>query len=151
MWGVPALRAGTSARRCRGRNGCGVKLLPVQHVASSGSYSADRPNREIRMSEEKFNTKMRLALFRHSQFGWIFARDSDGTDHDDNRPRADYARISEWMDIEFKPLPIEAVVESEMLGLTKLRAQIVEEFAAKLRGVDERMANLRALTGPVQS
>lgn len=99
------------------------------------------------MSNNELNMKQHLALFRHSQYGWLSTFESHG---DEQRAVSNYARVSEWQFVEFKPLPIEAIVESEMLGLTKERAEIVEEFTAKLRRVDERMANLRALAAPVR-
>jgi hypothetical protein len=89
----------------------------------------------------------RVAVFRSTKYGWtsIFAWIGD---EQSDQERDDYVRISDWTTVEFKPLTSDEVVIAAKQALTKEREKVVAEFTAKLRGIDERMANLRALTGP---
>lgn len=98
------------------------------------------------MSQKKNEMVQRLALWRHTKFDWltVFERYSD-----DIEPRHDdYVRVTEWMDVEFKPLSSSDVAAAQMVALSTLREHTVNEFKEKLGYIDGKIANLRALTGP---
>jgi hypothetical protein len=40
------------------------------------------------------------------------------------------------------------VTGAQLTALTRMREKVVDEFAAKLSNIDERIANVRSLTGP---
>lgn len=88
----------------------------------------------------------RMAVFRHlrHEFNAVFQNHGD----DDDWCVDEYMRISEWQTVEFKPLSQADVAGAQLTALSKLREQTVAEFSEKLGAIDERMANLRALTGP---
>lgn len=91
-----------------------------------------------------------IALFRNQKFDFatVFAR----LDDDENyRPSEEYIRLSKWMPVEFDLLPPAELAGAELESLAELRRKTVEEFKEKLRFIDERVANVRALTGPEAS
>jgi hypothetical protein len=98
--------------------------------------------------ERKPMTRM-LAVCRNNKHDFICVMENHG--RDENWMLDDYVRLSEWQTVEFKELPPEAMAEAEMKSLSELRAQTVAEFTEKLNYIDGRLANLRALTGPVSS
>jgi hypothetical protein len=89
----------------------------------------------------------KVAVFRNTKHDFECVMHNH--DDDENWTLEDYVRLTEWVAVEFKPLPPETLVAAQMAALTELRAQTVAEFTEKLMNIDGRMANLRALTGPV--
>lgn len=62
-----------------------------------------------------------------------------------------YARVSEFVDIEFPPLPIQVVVEGQLKGLDAAEQHLRNEFQRKLNELAEARANLLSLTHEAQS
>jgi hypothetical protein len=99
------------------------------------------------MSDKDFT--MRVAMFRESKWDFRTTFHQHAGQNDENyHPPSGYVRVSDWVDVEFKPLTPEEVAGGELIALNQLRAETVNEFKRKLDDIDERMANLRALTGP---
>jgi hypothetical protein len=97
-------------------------------------------------ADKKDEMTMRIALFK-SDVGSVNVWQLYGKD-EDYVPLDSYIRISEWQTIAFKPLNKDAVTGAQLTALTRMRAKVVDEFAAKLSNIDERIANVRSLTGP---
>jgi hypothetical protein len=100
------------------------------------------------MSSTNHNNQ-RVAMFRNTKYDFVTVL-GIGPSEKDDWTMEEYIRISEWQSVEFKPLSKETLAEAEMTALTKLRAETVEEFKEKLNSIDGRIANLRALSGPVE-
>lgn len=98
------------------------------------------------MNTEKNEFVQKLALWRHQKYGWLTA--FEWFVGGDEPVHEEYVRMTEWQEIEFKPLPAEETARTQMAALTRLREQTVAEFSEKLSFIDGRIANLRALTGP---
>lgn len=89
---------------------------------------------------------MKVAQFRGTgKYGCVLtiARDDE---NDLARPIEGYVRITEWLDVTFVPLSHEAVVVGELAVLDSERAEIVQDFAEKLKAIDDRKAELLAIT-----
>lgn len=91
---------------------------------------------------------MKIALFRQTKCGFIAIFNLD-EGKDESWTMLDYVRVSQWKTVEFDMLPPDETAAAEMAALSELRAETVDEFAQKLSYIDGRIANLRALTGPV--
>jgi hypothetical protein len=57
-----------------------------------------------------------------------------------------YIRLTEFVEIELKPLATEAVVNKQLTALDEAEAQLRTQFQDKLAGLNERRQELRALT-----
>lgn len=91
----------------------------------------------------------RVAVFRNVKHGFDAVRCLyEGQADEDYTAGDDYVRVSEWMDAEFKPLTDGDIAGTQIVALTKLRKQTVNEFKQKLDYIDGKIANLRALSGP---
>jgi hypothetical protein len=90
----------------------------------------------------------RGALYRStgSNFLMVLGRQDPA---DDDRPLNGYTRVSEFIEIDFPPLPAAEVVSAEIRSLDEARAKIVETFTAQLAAIDGRKAELMAVTHQV--
>jgi hypothetical protein len=57
-----------------------------------------------------------------------------------------YVRISEYLDIDFPPRPVEEIIPAQVAALDAAEAELREKFAQKLHEIAEQRAKLRALT-----
>jgi len=57
-----------------------------------------------------------------------------------------WVRRTEWVDVEFQPLPVPVVVEAQLGALDKAEADLRSQFQTKLDDLNTARANLRALT-----
>lgn len=60
-----------------------------------------------------------------------------------------YARVSEWIDVEFPPLTNDEVIQSALRSIDKAEQEVRKKFQAELDRFKNMRANLRAL--PVRS
>ena len=75
-----------------------------------------------------------------------------GRDDDDlDRPFCNDIRISEWVEIEFPPLPLSVTVPAQIAALDREAKTLKQEFAERLHEIAERKASLLALTHEGQS
>lgn len=100
-------------------------------------------------NENNAVTTKKIGVFRNTTHDFVCVLENHT--NDDNWTLDEYVRLSEWQTVEFKSLPPEAMVSAQLTALAELRAKTVTEFTERLNQIDGRMANLRALTGPVQS
>lgn len=90
---------------------------------------------------------MRVALFR-SKYGTVIPYE----DHSWVHGQADYARISEYVDVEFPPLDAQTIVAGQVAQLDAQRSEVVEEFTKQLAVIDRRKAELISINyEPAQS
>lgn len=77
--------------------------------------------------------KLKIALYRHVQFGYesVWAAREDGAARD----LPDHVRISEWVEVEFQPLPDEALRAANKVEMDKVRARLTAQLAALDAGV----------------
>jgi hypothetical protein len=57
-----------------------------------------------------------------------------------------YARVSEYVDVEFPPLADEAVIKQQLDALDRTEQELREQFQRHLNGINDRRAELQALT-----
>lgn len=57
-----------------------------------------------------------------------------------------YTRISEYVEVDFPPLPIEAVVEGQLKQLDAAEQNLRTQFQEKLNEIATARANLKSLT-----
>jgi hypothetical protein len=85
---------------------------------------------------------MKIALFKSTQYA-----NSDpmpcGEYMEGSR---DYARTSEYVDVEFPKLCDEAVVKQQLDALDRTERELREQFESHLNGIKARRAELQALT-----
>jgi hypothetical protein len=99
------------------------------------------------MSEEPPNNKRFVALFKDSyQWETVFSTKTEDEDY----TLSGYCRVTEWLEVEFKPLPPAEILNSQVNSLQKERKDIVANFQEKLASIDDRLSQLLALTGPEQ-
>ena len=60
----------------------------------------------------------------------------------------DFIRVTEFVDVEFPELSHEQTVGHKLKALEKERESIVAEFGARLKKIEDQMAQLRALPAP---
>lgn len=95
--------------------------------------------------------KARVALFKSISMDYVTAvtqgRNWETGELDPNYTfGSDYVRLTDWKEIEFDPLPKDALVQAETASLQAERERVVQKFTDALALIDGRMANLRALT-----
>lgn len=102
------------------------------------------------------DVKKVVALFRHVKYdNWasVFENTRDRTNPDYKEPTyPNYVRVSEWVDLEFVELPKDQQTANAIFMLDRERESTVKEFTGKLRLIDERKAQLLAIShqpGPV--
>lgn len=87
---------------------------------------------------------MKYAQFKDPKFGYItiVARE----DNDLDRPFLSDVRVSEWVDVNFPPLPQEDVVRGHLDALDAEQRKLVAEHLAALQKIAEARAKLLSLT-----
>lgn len=90
---------------------------------------------------------MKLALYRNTTYRHSGSFPSMFCDEDDdNSHGSEYARVSEPVEVEFPPLSTEAVIKQQIDALDRTEQQIREDFQQKLDAIQNRRAELQALT-----
>ena len=92
--------------------------------------------------------KARVAMFQqglHSEWRTAVSqpRCAEGNDA---WTMGDYTRVTEWVDVEFQPLPPEQLVPAQLSALDREAEAVRKEFTDKLHEIAERRASLLALT-----
>ena len=67
-------------------------------------------------------------------------------DDDLDRPFCNDIRVSEWVEIEFPPLPPSVTVPAQIAALDRETEAVKQEFAERLHKLAELRASLLALT-----
>ena len=90
---------------------------------------------------------MKYAQFKDPKYGFVavVARDDD----DLERPYVDDVRISEWIEIDFPPLPQKDVIRGQLAALDAEQRKLVKEHLAELQKIANARAKLLALTHEV--
>ena len=57
-----------------------------------------------------------------------------------------YVRLTEWVDVEFRPLRDEAIVEKQLNALEKAEAELRTKFELALGEIERQRQELRAIT-----
>jgi hypothetical protein len=58
----------------------------------------------------------------------------------------EYARVSEYTEVEFRALSTETVVKCQLDALDRTEAEIRQQFQTRLDAINNRRAELQALT-----
>lgn len=58
----------------------------------------------------------------------------------------DYARVSEFIEVEFPPRAPEAVITEQLATLDKMEAEVEKDYAIKINAIKSKRAELAALT-----
>lgn len=93
---------------------------------------------------------MKIARFQrigHADWFGVLEQRSDGSDP---LPES-YVRVSEYLDIDFPPLPPEQIVPAQIAALDNAEAELRRQFEIKLHEIAEQRAKLRALTHQVEA
>lgn len=86
---------------------------------------------------------MKVAIFK-SAVGYTTAYDHDTGEGMVKYSR--YTRISEYVEVEFPPLPTETVVEGQLAALTGAETELRNQFETKLSEIKTERAKLLSLT-----
>lgn len=62
---------------------------------------------------------------------------------------SDYIRLTEIVEVDFPPRKPEEIVPAQVAILEREREELVAKFTAALKEIDDRKAELLALTAPV--
>lgn len=62
-----------------------------------------------------------------------------------------YTQVSEFVDVEFPPLPVQVVVEGQLKQLDAAEQNLRTQFQEKLNEIATARANLKSLTHETQS
>lgn len=83
---------------------------------------------------------MKIAKFKSLDCGYetVHTNGLDGSDS--------YVRISEYVDVEFPPLPNDELIQGAVVALDRKREQVSEEFTRKLADIDRQKSELLAIT-----
>lgn len=57
-----------------------------------------------------------------------------------------YARVSEYVEVDFPPLSTDAAVKQQLDALDRTEKELRNQFQQKLGGIENRRAELQALT-----
>ena len=87
---------------------------------------------------------MKYAQFKDPHYGYISVIGRE--DDDLERPYGDDVRISEWIEIDFPPLPQADVVQAQLAALDAQQRELVAEYLQKLQKIANARAKLLALT-----
>ena len=87
---------------------------------------------------------MKYAQFKDPHYGYISVIGRE--DDDLERPYSDDVRISEWIEIDFPPLPQADIVQAQLAVLDAEQRKLVTEHLDALRKIAEARAKLLALT-----
>lgn len=85
---------------------------------------------------------MKVALFK--DITWAHSTPTTGGPFMESMK--EYARVSEYVEVEFPPLAAEAVVKSQLDGLDRAEQELRNQFQQKLDAINNRRAELQALT-----
>lgn len=58
----------------------------------------------------------------------------------------DYVQITEWAEVEFRPLHDDAIVEKQLNALDKAESALRGKFQAALNTIEQKRQELRAIT-----
>lgn len=84
---------------------------------------------------------MKIAQFKSpSGSAWIL------TEKETTHAYSEYVRMSEWVEVEFAPLPPEETVPAELGIIAKAEVELRNRFQVALDDLLVRRANLLALT-----
>jgi hypothetical protein len=61
-------------------------------------------------------------------------------------PGAGYVQVSEWTEVEFKPIHSAELIQKQLGSLDLARAEVTRKFAEALKSIDDRKAELQAIT-----
>lgn len=86
--------------------------------------------------------KHRLALFQSTQYSSCGPQPCG--DYMENSK--DYARVSEYVDIEFPPLSDEVAIKHQLDALDRTEKELRNQFQQHLEGIKSRRAELQSLT-----
>ena len=91
---------------------------------------------------------MKIALFRDIGSGYetVWNRPAHDADNDDYCPCKTYTRVSEWMDVEFVPLPADTLVGKQLATLDATERDLRAQFQLQLNDIAEARSKLLALT-----
>lgn len=95
---------------------------------------------------------MKIALYKDLKFDFISVTAQPGFLPEAEREmyeRPGYARVSEWIDVEFPPLSNDAVIQSALRSIDIAEQEAREKFHAELVKFNDMRSNLLALTAPV--
>src|SRR6478609_9492841 len=102
------------------------------------------------MSRENIvGVEIRVAVFQNMEHGFFDVTVKPSYAENDDWALPGYVRMSDWMNITFTTLDAEAIVGNALISLNKAREAVVNDFAGKLKSIDDRIANIRALAAPV--
>jgi hypothetical protein len=90
---------------------------------------------------------MKYAQFKDMKFGWINVVGRHESDLE--RPYCDTVRVSEWIEIDFPPLPDNEVVPQQLAALDRKQQELVREHLAALQKIADQRAKLLCLTHEV--
>ena len=85
--------------------------------------------------------KVTLALYRNIEFGFDCFHKAE----EDMDSGIGYAKLSENVEVEFKLLPKETVINSQVLALKEQRKARQAECEAELQSIDRKIGELLAL------
>ncbi len=85
---------------------------------------------------------MKLAQFEEQERGWLSV---SGAHLDEVEG---YIRISEWVDVDFPPLPTGDVVPRQLAAIDAEIAEVIDESEKRLSKLNRRKADLMALPAP---
>lgn len=87
---------------------------------------------------------MKVALFKSPQ-GFTAAYDQNGGDA--MVKYTHYTRVSEYVDVEFPPIPLEALVEGQLSTLSNIEIELRSQFETRLKEIEIQRAQLAPHTG----
>jgi hypothetical protein len=88
----------------------------------------------------KIATYRRIGIEQCQQYEVIFEM-KDWMENSDN-----YVRITDYLEVEFKPLPASVLVGKQLAAIDQEEARIRNEFQSKLDELNNMRGELRALT-----
>lgn len=89
---------------------------------------------------------MKIALFRENQFGYISSwHFPDYCEESDFSPSG-WVRTSEWVEVDFPPLPPEVIIPAQLAALDQRKAEEVERHLRALADIADERGKLLALT-----
>jgi hypothetical protein len=97
----------------------------------------------------------KIALYLSIEHGWYSVWEVRYTERDEHyrklevpreEPRANYVRVSEPVDIEFRPINSDQVVANAVEALNEAERALLREMNSKIAEIRNRKAQLRCLT-----
>lgn len=85
---------------------------------------------------------MKIALFKNTRYSFSFETPAgEWMEHSE-----EFARITDYVDVEFPPLSDGAVIQQQLDALSRTEQALREKFQGELNGIKTRRAELLALT-----